>query len=106
MRLTAGLGVHTVTLGPHGCTSRAAKSGATPPSHGEAQTAVVAEAPTPTRIEEAGIRPVLGLGEKSSLSEKDTAAYCDRLEELAASCTCAPGRAKCQRTVRAQPGDV
>ena len=40
--------------------------------------AVAWEAPTPTRTDAAGIRPVAALGEKASLSAKDTAAYCDR----------------------------
>ena len=62
-RLSAGLGAHTATAGPHGCASAAAKSAATGAAQGYAQSAAAGDAPMPTRTEERTTGPVRGLGE-------------------------------------------
>ena len=83
----AGLGVHMATAGPQGCISRAENWGGTARTQELVQLADAVEEPTPTRTDVAGIRPVVGLGRKSSLRANDTAAYCDRCSGSVASRT-------------------
>jgi hypothetical protein len=50
--------------------------------------AAAREAPTPTRMEVEGTRPVLAFAVKASESAKDTAAYWDRWVGIVVSSTC------------------
>ena len=75
------------TAGPQGCERRAANCGETARPQELVQLADALEAPTPTRIDAEGIRPVAALGAKPSLSANDTVANCDRWAGSAASRT-------------------